>query len=760
MKRIVLFCLLLLPALSLSAETSFSGLDLTDDNRLLFSSESEPPVLGPYRTLFLAHLEAGAMRQLSFFPERVTYLAETNQVQIQNRYGVFRTREDLSRMEPVSQFPAFVYGEQVQTGKLLPVTASPDGKYLLYVDPTSFSYGELKLYEVEKNREIVITSDVEVSFDKLNALWSPKSDFFVYCKGGEIYYYSIDQFVNGRVLAEKFRKIGKGKIDSVKWNKQNNLYYITESLVYEIVSGEFFTRAIYSDLLEIGKIIGKIPFAYDPNFDKFWISPDGSRILLNKGGRNIFLYYLGTEDYIHTGDTESLPYLFLPRNTRVKKVVWSRGRIISLLTGSIRSGINKTSLFRFNPEQTDGKMIFFKTDDEDVHDIVLAPDERRIALIKDQSVEIKRYRTWKDDKSFSHDRPLHVVWKSDMELIISGRSVTERVSFQDEYRQTICFSQVERYGFSKSNKNVQVEVSGKVYEQVEPGKWLEKTEMDLAVRKVYSPEYRVYLERSPRGSYRNLVMVRDQKGYEGTKHLFNPPARSYEEFPRKEEPVSFFNFSHGSRIRRREVALVFNAVDGVEGLTEIFNTLADFGFQCTFFVNGEFIRRNPGAVKELAGSGHEIGSLFYTYFNMTDAQFTVNEEFVKQGLARNEDDYFRVSGSELSLLWHAPYYFVNSEIIEAAEEMNYQYIGRDIDTLDWVTEEQARKSDGFYMSAGKLVERIMELKKPGSIIPVRIGTTEGTREDYLFHKLDSLINGLISQGYTIVPVSTLMEHAR
>ena len=77
-------------------------------------------------------------------------------------------------------------------------------------------------------------------------------------------------------------------------------------------------------------------------------------------------------------------------------------------------------------------------------------------------------------------------------------------------------------------------------------------------------------------------------------------------------------------------------------------------------MNGEFIRRYPDAVREIADSGHEVGSLFYAYFNMTDARFTVDSDFVKSGLARNEDDYYAATGRELSLLWHAPYYIVNS----------------------------------------------------------------------------------------------------
>ena len=258
-----------------------------------------------------------------------------------------------------------------------------------------------------------------------------------------------------------------------------------------------------------------------------------------------------------------------------------------------------------------------------------------------------------------------------------------------------------------------------------------------------------------------MIKVRDNVGLEGTYSLFDPPAAQYEAFPEGEEPVDFTNFSHGSRLRRREVSLAFNAIDGVEGLTEILTALKEYGITATFFVNGEFIRRHPDAVQEIASSGHEVGSLFYTYFNMTDARFRIDKEFIKRGLARNEDDYFVATGDELSLLWHAPYYFVSSFIIEASREMNYVYVGRDVDSLDWVTREYARNSDGgLYYPAPVLVEKILEKKQPGSIIPIRVGIPEGTREDYLFNNLGVLINGLISQGYDVVPVSTLIRNAR
>jgi hypothetical protein len=115
------------------------------------------------------------------------------------------------------------------------------------------------------------------------------------------------------------------------------------------------------------------------------------------------------------------------------------------------------------------------------------------------------------------------------------------------------------------------------------------------------------------------------------------------------------------------------------------------------------------------------------------------------------------------LLWHAPYYFVSDEIVRAGQSANYIYVGRDVDSLDWVPRRTDEGLSQLYLPAGELVERILEIKRPGSIVSMQVGIsdeTRGGRDDYLFQRLDLLINGLLELGYEIVPVSTLIESAR
>jgi len=756
MKRWLIIVLSLFSAV-LNADVVFSGLNLSESDILLFASQTSGPGYGSYRTMFMADVASQKLNQLTFYPERAVLLENGRRLQIQNRFGIFRTDENLKSMKVVGDFPAFVNGDEISSGKIRNVETSPDGRYLLYYRQKSVSYADLVLIDVKNSKKTVVSENVGFSFDDPAAKWSSDSKFFVYVKKDSLYYFSIDQLSGSGVIAEQLRSLGEGSIHSVNWSARGDLYYIKRSRVYKILSAEFFTRSMYQGIFEAGSIIGKIPFNFNPNFDKFTISPDGRKILLDKGGRNLFLYYLKDDDYLSVGTVKSLPYLFLPRNTRIRRIIWSTDDIITVLTTGIHSGEAFSSVYRINLVAQEKALIFRQTEDRDVSDISVSPDGNTAALIKPDGIELRSYSDWKKIRLIEHLKPLHILWRSSSSLIISGAYTTGMADLESGKEQTLFLSQTGEYGFTRTGE-VYAKVAGKSYLMDDNGSWKETEGFEQAVSGISSDRYRVYLAKNTMGSYKNLVMVREIKGY-GTKPLFPAPVTSFEPFPKKDEPLSGHIFSHGSRIRRREVSLVFNGIDSVEGLTEILNILSEYDIRATFFLNGEFIRRNPDAVKELSTSGHEIGSLFYTYFNMTDARYKIDDEFIKRGLGRNEDDYFAVTGKELALLWHTPYYFVNSDIIKAAEEMDYKYIGRDVDPLDWVPYGDCNASS-LYRSSRDIVENIIKQKKPGSIIPIRIGEVEKGRKDYLFQNLDLLINGLITRGYSIVPVTVLMEHVK
>jgi peptidoglycan/xylan/chitin deacetylase (PgdA/CDA1 family) len=770
LKRILGSLLLLSAAAGVPwGQTRFTALDLSPQDRLLFQVVADRPGPASYRSLFLAGLPAGPLRELTFYPEFIAPLQRGEGLLLYNRFGAFRSRGELSDFQPIAGLPAFASDGRVQQGKLSPLAVAPDGRYLLYLRPSSAAFGELLLLDVsaegsQEGRRL-IAGGIEIDPASPPAVWAPDSSFFVYCRQGTLYYCSIGQARESSLLAESLRRIGPGRLTSLSQSEGGELYYLTDSRLYRLDGRQLFTRALYQGYLEIGRLVGKIPFRFDPGADRFWVSPHGEQVLLNKGSQNLFLYPLNAEDFTSTGGSYSLPYLYLARNVRPKRVLWSDEAALTVLTESIADGKVVTRLYRL--EGSGGSAAFRLLPEEGVQELSLSPDGSRAAALLGDRVALYDQQSWRRAAQHPHPGPLQVVWLSQDELVVAGSSIVELWRPASGSARVLAMAQPEGSAFSADGKAVLARAAGRLYrwelrEDGSPGpggfQELSSGTTTLPALRTLSSSYRVYLEDTPEAFYANRILLRDAR-LPGTRALLSKGPPALEPFPAREEAPQPPVFDHGSRIRRRELALVFNLIDSVQGLPGILATLREYGLRCTFFVNGEAIRSYPDAVREVAACGHEVGNLFYTYFDMTDTRFRLDREFIKQGLSRTEDEYFAATGRELSLLWHAPYYFVSSELIAASAEMGYTYVGRDVDPLDWVSRQVTETAADIYQPAARLVERAVGRGKPGSIIPVRVGQEEDGRGDYLYQKLDVLIDALIERGYSIVPVSLLIEHA-
>jgi peptidoglycan/xylan/chitin deacetylase (PgdA/CDA1 family) len=185
------------------------------------------------------------------------------------------------------------------------------------------------------------------------------------------------------------------------------------------------------------------------------------------------------------------------------------------------------------------------------------------------------------------------------------------------------------------------------------------------------------------------------------------------------------------------------------------NCLAKYNLKATFFFNGEFVRRFPNAVQEILNQDHTCASMFYTTFSLDTNDFKIDEEFIRKGLARNEDDFFESTGGELNLIWHAPGYFSNKTLKNASELSGYKFIDNVLAVKDTVTVERAILGLEQYIPTSELIESIVNNAKDGTIIPISSGISEGKRIDYLYDKLDLVLSGLLKRNFEIVTVNEL-----
>ena len=199
-------------------------------------------------------------------------------------------------------------------------------------------------------------------------------------------------------------------------------------------------------------------------------------------------------------------------------------------------------------------------------------------------------------------------------------------------------------------------------------------------------------------------------------------------------------------------------MENAEGIANIISVSKDYNIPVTFFLNGEFIRRYPRETNQIASSGFASGSLFFTLCDLTDPELNADSDFIKRGLARNEDEYFLATGKELELLWHAPFYHQNRQIIQDGEEAGYKYVKAFTAYSDRITSQKQLENPQYLcLDSHRLIDATIQSVQDEEIISVTAGKVPGTRPDYLYQNFLELICTLIESGFEIVPVSELIK---
>ncbi|GHV94533.1 polysaccharide deacetylase [Spirochaetia bacterium] len=703
---------------------SFSGLDLSDDNRLLFRSDS-----GAQHTLYVSRLTDLALQQITAFPENLELVENGRVILVRNRFGAARIPVAGGLPLPVPGFPSFAGGTVPPGGRLEELAASADGRWILFVEPTSAAYGNLALLETASGVKRVISQKIERPARDFPVRWSPDSRLFVYAKGGRLFYFPMIHDL-AAVADERYRQIGEGEIDSVSWGQQGDFFYFKGNTLYRVRSPELFTRTIYGDFLSIGSVAGRLPLDFDPNFDRFWIAPDARSLLLLKNGKNIF--YFPLDD--NTGGDSILPYVMIPQGAFDVNVLWSSSGLVTVIASVL--GHSETMAWRF---EIDGRSVtsFAPLETPAGSRCALSPDGTRALFWGDSGLALWDYVSWRPLQIISREPVLSCVWLNSAEFIVGNSRLIEGISVSGQ-RRLICLAGADEFGFEEGDSaRLLAKNSAGWFASNGKNPWALIANPRLKKASLVSGRYRVYLEPQSAGPFDNLPMIRNTASV-GTTALL-PAARQVQS------------------AESGEIALCFDLYDDDTGLSQVMDALRHFNAKATFFLNGDFIRRNPAAAAAIAEAGYEIASLFYAPIDLADSRYRVSPEYIAQGLARNEDEFFESTGKELKLLWHPPFYRTSPEISAAASAAGYQTAVRDVDSGDWLSRDEARRFGIHQHSVSNMIERIMDAKKPGAVIPVRLGLLPGGRDDYLFLRIEVLMDALVRAGYTIVPVSKVIQ---
>lgn len=752
---------LFLCALPLAADISFLDPDINGRNEILFTVRSDVPGHDSSRTLFLASVDPDRREQLTFYPESLEALSGGSILQIRNRFGTGRfdtTRDEFALLGGVSRFES---GGPVSLGDLAAIASSPDGRWLATVEPVSPARGRLVLLDVASGARRVIAESVERG--PVPVTWAPDSSVLVYCVSGTLYFARPASLFSTSSVSERFRTLGPGTVACVSWFDGSRFLYVSGKTVYRVQTAELFARSLYSPLIGVGDLAGKLPCEFSGATDSFCAAPDGSSVMLARERRSVYYCPLEGDDYSSVTRPDLLPYLLLPGNTSAVSFAWTEGNTPAAFAESIQNGRKVLKAWMLSISDS-GRSFVPLALPADISSPRVSPDGANAFFIVPSGLLVYSTAQWKEVAAWKEEPVVSAAWGSGGMLYLGGTETVRKWNWRTGGSTVLLLSQVASAAWDEQGTVLLADTTrlGR-FRYAGSGRWTPAAAMKTRPASGANASWRVYVD-SNAVRYENMLYIRSATSPGGTRPLVPEPSGTVSGGTAGTAGVSSppgisssDMYTHGARNGIREVALVFDAMDSLDGLPVILQTLDRYRIRATFFINGEFIRQQPAAVNEIVKSGHQTASLFFTTWDLSGTQYRIDEDFIVRGLSRNEDDFYNATGSELTLLWHAPWYVTSPMIIGAGKKAGYRYVGSDVKVLDWVTKEQDRVMPGLYRSAADLVDDIVSAAKPGSIIPVRIGKVPGERDDWLYEKIDLLVNALTEQGYRIVTVDTLIR---
>lgn len=140
----------------------------------------------------------------------------------------------------------------------------------------------------------------------------------------------------------------------------------------------------------------------------------------------------------------------------------------------------------------------------------------------------------------------------------------------------------------------------------------------------------------------------------------------------REIPIYSVENSNGN------VSITFDCAWGAHDIPEILGILKEKNVKATFFVVGEWARRNPEETRMIAEQGHDLANHSENHFKMS----VLSRDKIKTEILDCTKTIEDIAGVKTDL-FRAPYGDYNDTVLSIARQNGYYTIQWSLDSLDW-----------------------------------------------------------------------------
>lgn len=636
------------------SKIAFSSLNLNERDETLFALKQNFPVANESSAIFQTKIKNGKVeffpRAITCFPEQMQALEFGRKLQIKNRFG--QAVYDFSSGS--LQWTERVQSFQESQAFPLPAAFSNTGKWYCSFEKKELFKGRLVVVEAATGKKIVLAEECELSYSTVPAKWSSDGENFIYEKNGALYLCNAEKLFKGILIREEFRKICAGSINCATWNDNNFITYISSDIIFQVGKNEIFSFGLYSQFIPLGKILGRLPQKFDAKFDIFFVNKNASEFLVVHDCEIISWYKKNSEP---SGDIFLKPVYstsFFEQGMAALEfdAFWTATGQVALCAKLVTSGsgVESCAIYTLDSSGRMVRQIFVN----DTHSFFArSPDNMFVALMSEENVFVYKISSWKPVCQLKGERTVSLAWCDEKILCVGGSRSVKKISLEDFSVKDLFASSAKEAWWSGDKIVLRDEKNATYIFSEKDGTWLKENQAEKRVA-LQNQNYRIFCGATKNDFYENAIYVRTLAGKITTRALI-------------EQTVAENSFG-------KKVAIVFDADENCDGLDSILALCNEFNLKCTFFFNGEFIRRYPSETKKIAQSGHECAAIFFYNINLLDKAVYNDKTFIARGLARLEDEFLACTGKELSLYWHAPWNNADKKIREEGRAAGYTYI--------------------------------------------------------------------------------------
>jgi|SRR5690625_4304262 len=202
------------------------------------------------------------------------------------------------------------------------------------------------------------------------------------------------------------------------------------------------------------------------------------------------------------------------------------------------------------------------------------------------------------------------------------------------------------------------------------------------------------------------------------------------------EPYAIYSVDTDKKL----IALTFDISWGNKRPDPILDVLDEKDVdKATFFLSSPWSQSEPEIVDRIVDMGYEIGSHGHKHVNYSQLE----DAEIRKQISTADQILREETGVEQLNLIRMPNGDFDKRVIRIADELGYQVIQWDTDSLDW-------KNPGV----NQIVDRVVSKAHPGDIVLMH--ASDSCQQTHL--ALPEIIDQLRDDGYEFVTVSELIHH--